>query len=209
MKNTALLTLSATLLAACTSTQTVNNCSYNKEELLALDEQAFDQDLSAGGRGWRAVAKTPGCELVTADLLADYRSAHPSASTMINWHEGQMRASAGDYEQAIPLLASAKSPPDHDKVGWNAYVDATIAFLEGNKPGLLDAHNLLAAVSFPQELGLPPPINGYIEFPSKDGQPAFKVRWPFNIEVVEGLITCFEKPYSEAYGSASCRHTAP
>lgn len=31
-----------------------------------------------------------------------------------------------------------------------------------------------------------------------------KMRWPMNIEVVDDLVTCFDRPYRQAYGS-DCR----
>jgi hypothetical protein len=173
--------------------------------MLSLDEQAFDQDLAGGGGGWRKLAGMPGCELVAADLLADYRRAHPASSSTLTWHEGQMRAFAGDYGHAIGLLESARKPPEQDKGGWNPYVDATVAFLARNKTGLLSSRDRLAVVAFPSDTDMPPLKNGYIEIPAQDGQPAMKIRWPPNLDVVDGLIACFDKPYAQAYGSAACR----
>ena len=209
MSRVLLVAVVALLLTSCASPPIASSCSYDKEALLSLDEQSFDQDLSNGGGGWRKIANVPGCEIAAADLLAAYRVAHPSSSSTLTWHEGQMRASAGDYSQAIPLLESAKKAPLQDKTGWNAYVDATVAFLEENKADLLDARNRLAEVPFPQEADMPPLKDGYIEFPAQEGQPAIRIRWPPNIDVVDGLVACFGKPYAEAYGSVSCRPKTP
>jgi hypothetical protein len=198
------------LFTACASPQMADSsCSYDKEAMLLLDEKSFDQDFSNGGSGWRKVANTPGCELAAADLIAEYRVAHPTSNFMLAWHEGQMRALAGDYKRAILLLTSAKTEPEQDIAGWNAYVDATVAFLEGNKAELLRARDRLLAVTFPSDTDMPPLKNGYIEFPSLEGGPAMKMRWPPNIDVVDGLIACFGKSYSEAYGSTSCRPKGP
>lgn len=174
-------------------------CSYDRKALLALDEKAFDQDLEGG---WRTVANIPGCELAAADLLAAYRAEHPRSGGIVAWHEGQMRASAGQYERAVPLLESARKPVNQDTYGWNYYVDATVAFLRHDKPGLLAARRRLANVAYPQDAS--PLKDGYMVIPGQPGRPARRVRWPPNIEVVDALINCFDKPYSEAYGPA-CR----
>ncbi|MEM1246425.1 MAG: hypothetical protein AAGK22_08635 [Acidobacteriota bacterium] len=35
-------------------------------------------------------------------------------------------------------------------------------------------------------------------------QHGFEMQWPPNLDVVDGLLRCFDRPYAEAYG-ASCR----
>jgi hypothetical protein len=50
-----------------------------------------------------------------------------------------------------------------------------------------------------------PVQDGFISMPTSTGQVA-KVRWPPNLDVVEGLVHCFNKPYRVAYGS-ECRST--
>src|SRR6478752_4781717 len=125
------------ILLSSPAIHAADRCEYDQQALLALDEKAFDQDLSGRGGGWRAMASTPGCELAAADLLAAYQAKHPSSSSILAWHEGQVRASAGQYELAIPLLESARKPTDQDAVGWNYYVDATVAFLRRDSSGLL------------------------------------------------------------------------
>jgi hypothetical protein len=193
-------------LAVIQLARAADRCGYDRDVLLALDEAAFDQDI-AGGGGWRAVAENSGCELAAADLLEAYRTKHPDAGSILAWHEGQMRASAGQYDRAIPLLESARKPAGQDPVGWNHYVDATVAFLRRDKPALLQARSQLAAVTYPEGEGLPPLRRGFIEIPSQNGQPVVRMRWPPNIDVVDGLVACFNRPYSEAYRSA-CRPPA-
>ena len=177
-------------------------CVYDRDELLSLDEAAFDQDVPNGG--WRRVGNIPGCEAAAAELIAAYRAKHPESSSTVAWHQGQMLASAGMSEEAIPVLESAKKDPSQDVAGWNHYVDATIAFLSGDKERLEQARDQLAAVPYEARPGLPPLVDGYIEFTGQPGQPPIRTRWPPNIDVVEGLISCFGRPYSEAYGR-SCR----
>jgi len=190
------------LLLGSTSSDAADRCEHDRDALLALDENAFDQDPSGG---WRAIADRPGCELVAADLLAAYRAKYPNAGSILAWHEGQLRAGAGQYAGAIPLLESARQPIEEDFAGWNHYVDATLAFLRRDKEGLLAARERLAAVEYPQNL--PPLKDGYMEIPAGPGQPAVKMRWPLNLDVVDGLVRCFDEPYSKAY-DGSCRHDA-
>ena len=171
------------------------NCGYDRARLLALDENQFDQDISGG---WRALASTPGCALVAADLLHDYRKAHHKDSGLLFWHEAQVRADAGQYPEAIALMKRAYKPTEADKAGWNPYVDATIAFLRRDRTALEQARAKLAAVPPPVGMGVPPVINGYMEAEFADGSQR-RIRWPINIDVVEGLENCFDKPYVEAY----------
>jgi hypothetical protein len=177
-------------------------CEYDRARLLALDEDQFDQDMSGG---WRALASTPGCALIAADLLHDYRKAHHMDSGLLFWHEAQVRADAGQYQEAIVLMKRAYKPAHADKAGWNPYVDATIAFLRRDRTALEQARAKLAAVPPPVGAGIPPVINGYMEADFADGSKR-KIRWPINIDVVEGLVNCFEKPYAEAYKDA-CRQS--
>jgi len=178
-----------------------SSCSFDKQAMLALAPDSFDQDLSNGGGGWRAVAARPGCELAAADLIRDYRQAHPGSPGLLSWHEGQLRAFAGNYEMAIPLMEASRQPPDSDPAGWNPYVDATVAFLRHDASALAAARKQLKAV--PASPDLPPVHDGHIELPTADGQ-KIRMRWPPNVDVVEGLAACFDKPYVEAYGPA-CR----
>ena len=175
-------------------------CSHDRARLLALDEHSFDQDLSGG---WRAIADKGGeCELVAADLLRDYRQLHKNDSTMLLWHEGQMRAFASQYAQAIDLMRRSRGPGEEDKGGWKAYVDATVAFLGREEAALEKARQRLAALA-------PPPgeklviKDGYFEVKTADGQ-TLNMRWPPNIDVVEGLQNCFDQPYKIAY-AMECR----
>ena len=102
-------------------------CDVDREALLAQDQQAFDQDLEGG---WRPLADA-GCLLEAADLIRDWRLAHASDDHVLTWHEGQVRAMAGQTERAATLLASAHTPNGQRiPIGWNQYVDGTVAFLQ-------------------------------------------------------------------------------
>jgi hypothetical protein len=200
--------LTCALLASCSATKPsmVNanaECDYDKARLMALDEQHFDQDTSNGGGGWRAVAAKPGCKLAAADLLRDYRDAHGSQSGILYWHEAQLRALVGDYKHATLLMERSRKPMNADPAGWNPYVDATIAFLRKDRSALGEARSRLAVVQPMPDQGMPPVKDGFIELSMANGQ-TMKMRWPPNLEVVDGLIRCFDKPYSIAYGN-DCR----
>ena len=187
-----------------TAVYATDRCTYDKDAMLALDVNSFDQDLAGGGGGWRAIANIPGCELAAAELLAAYQAEHPDSGSILAWHEGQVRAAGGQYEQAIPLLESARKPEEQDEFGWNFYVDAVIAFLRNDKPALQKAQQQLIAIAYPEGAGLPPLKGGYVEFQTRPGQPTIRMRWPLNIEEVDALLACFGKSYKEATGS-SCR----
>ncbi|WP_411833304.1 hypothetical protein [Pseudoxanthomonas mexicana] len=177
-------------------------CAYDQEALLSLDEAAFDQDLPNGG--WRKIGNISGCEAAAAELISAYRERHPNSSSTVAWHQGQMLASAGMNKQAIPILESSKKDPTQDIAGWNHYVDATIAFLSGDKEKLEKARDRLAAVPYDAAPGMPPLVDGHVEFTTQPDQPPVRMRWPPNIDVVDGLVKCFGKSYGEAYGP-SCR----
>jgi hypothetical protein len=175
------------------------NCAYDRARMLALDENQFDQDMSGG---WRTLSSTPGCELAAADLLRDYREAHGDDWGLLYWHEAQLRAFVGQYKEAIALMKHSYMPAD--KADWNAYVDATIAFLRKDSDALQQAKVKLAAFPAPpKDANMPPIVNGYMEVKLPDGTTR-KMRWPPNIDVVEGLQKCFDVPYVEAYKEA-CR----
>ena len=207
MRRTLLLSLA--LAAAVCAAPVAAACNYDLAAMLELDVQAFDQDLSNGGGGWRKVANRAGCESDAADLIRAYRNRHGIEGGTLAWHEGQMRASAGDYAQAARLFDAARHGPDQDPFGWNHYVDASIAFLERDIDGLLAARKELAATAEPADPDFPPVIDGYITFPSQSGQPEMKFRWPPNLEVVDALVHCFDQSYRFAYGDPSCRQAPP
>jgi hypothetical protein len=146
------------------------DCAYDREALMALDEDHFDQDLSNGGAGWRALASKPACRLVAADLVRDYRTTHTTKRAgLLFWHEGQLRAAANDYTSAIPLLEKSREPAGDDQAGWNLYVDATVAFLRKDRAALDAARTHLAEVKPPSGMTVK---DGFIEIRTGDGRTA-------------------------------------
>lgn len=160
-------------------------CAYDRK-LLALGFDAFDQNMSGG---WRALSMKPDCKRTAADLIRDYRFNSENQIPLLYWHEAQLRASDGDYAAAIPLMEKSKRSAQRDKFGWNAYADATIAFLRNDSVALSNAREKLARVVRPEG------------FPTN--RP-----WPLNLDVVDGLARCLGKPYKVAYSQA-CRQRAP
>jgi hypothetical protein len=166
-------------------------CAYDRAAMLAMDFDHFDQDRS----GWRSIGQAPGCFLAGAELIADYRKAHPRLSVGdadgLRWHEGQLRALAGDKTRAIPLLADS----NHDGDSANqAYADATVAFLRQDRPALVAARRRLA--------GLPPPADFQASAEAFRTQTGRELTWPLNLDIVDRLLACFDRPYAEAYGGA-------
>ncbi|MFC7519694.1 hypothetical protein ACFQS6_04445 [Xanthomonas populi] len=179
-------------------------CDYDRVAMLALEQQAFDQDMPGG---WRALADRPGCSSAAADLLRDYRQAHAITGGIVIWHEDQLRAEAGQSAQAIALFEKSYKPASEDLAGWNPYVDAMIAFMKRDRTGLEAARTRLAAVPYPQGNDMPPLQDGYMILPAVPGRPEIKAKWPPNLDVVDGLLRCFDDTYSNAYGAARCRHS--
>lgn len=151
--------------------------------MMSLSERAFDQDLAGG---WRKIAAIPGCEAAAADLIKQYRAQNSGGSHMLTWHEGQLRSRIGEVEQATRLFSLSRV--ETDSSGWNHYVDATIAFLNRDRQALVAARARLIAVPKIGELQFRDPAGNIVQLP-----------WPPNLNVVDGLLDCFGRPYWEAY----------
>ena len=188
------LAMAAILLAASVSQASAADCTVDTAAMFRLPPAKFDQDMNGG---WRRLADREGCASAAADLLGAYRHAHWSTLTApelhINyWHEGQIRAVAGQYERAIPLLMDGVNP--NSERGFYEYALGTIAFLQRDVAGLKAARDRLAAV--PQ-----PPWFAKAAADAKVRY-ATEMKWPLNLDILDGLITCFGQPYKVAY---SCR----
>jgi hypothetical protein len=115
------------------------------------------------------------------------------------WHEAQLRAASGETEAALDLfritLAMEKHVAGPDDPGDAIYNEATIAFLARDKATLLKKRSELASIPMPAGFE-----KGVEDFKRKfPGAPP--PAWPPNLNVVDGLIACFDRPYSEAYSS--------
>jgi hypothetical protein len=159
------------------------DCRHDRGRLLVLGEAEFDQDMAGGWRG----LEDRGCVAEAADLVRDYRISH-RASRMLFWHEGQLRATLGQARAAITLFEKSRIQ-GADRIGWNHYVDASIAFLKRDRRALLAARASLAKIPRPAD------------FRPRDSEGnVIEIAWPPNLNVVDGMIACFGRSYAEAYG---------
>jgi len=179
--------LSFALQAAPAPGPSPDPCPVDNRAMLALGMDAFDQDMAGG---WRAVSQRPGCEARAADLVRDYRIFTQQRLSTLYWHEAQLRANLGENEAAVRLMEQSRKPDDQR--GWNPYVDATIAFLRNDRPALTAARERLAALPRPAD------------FEERTLPGGYRIRWPLNLDVVDGLIRCFGRPYRNAY-APECR----
>jgi len=116
-----------------------------------------------------------------ADLIRDWRDRHQRTDTILFWHEGQIRA---QLEAAVALFKQSlklDAPGNH---AWNLYAQATIAFITKDRPAPQRAHEELLQIALPDHIEV---IDGHYDAAFVDGSKA-RLRWPPNIDVVEGLV---------------------
>lgn len=171
------------------------------ERLMTLDKQAFDQDFTGG---WRAVAYEDGCEMAAGQLIVSYIARHDiqadGTSNVVFWHVGQMLAAADRTDEAIEYFKLSFDPdaePGSHEADWATYAEGTIAYLKKDKPGLEAAmarlDNTDGLERRKAQVAAMKISNPEVSFP--DGYP----EKPLNLIALEGLMRCFDKPYSEAY----------
>ncbi|MEL6529931.1 MAG: hypothetical protein AAFQ27_08205 [Pseudomonadota bacterium] len=174
------------------STSDAPDCSYDLDAMLVLDRQAFDQVLPDGG--WRSLYND-GCFAEAAELIREWRHEKRDHASILYTHEGQMRAYAGQNEQAVALLQLTYKPADRDAAGWNFYMDGTIAFLKRDREALGKAIERLKVVPKPASL----------RAVGTDGKP-IKVKWPLNLDVLEAFDRCWDRSFAEASATdGDCR----
>lgn len=181
----ALLFLASASANASDATGVSVRCIEKRRPLLELSLNQFDQDPNGG---WRKVAEKEECKADAAELIAQYREHLQSRMTSLYWHEGQIRAEIGETNAAVRLMKRAKHPEVSEGISqadWNAYVDATIAFLQSDRSALIAArHRLIATAS------------------RGNSQP------PLNLNVVNALLRCFGQSYRTAYHAERCQPEA-
>lgn len=172
----------AAAAALATTDPTCEIDAAGRAEFLAMPYEQFDQ--SHGG-GWRLYAETGRCYREAADLIIDYilHSRVPLTADnlrILRWHAGQLLGMAGEEEEALDFFRASYEPPDAPRrqIDWNSYVDATVAFITKDRAALEAARARLAR-QVPFE-------NGY---------------YP-NLNVVDGFLRCFDRPYAEAHSDA-------
>lgn len=97
--------------------------------MMASAYDAFDQSAD-GDLSWRVVMNT-GCYDTAASLIAAYLTANSAQLTdeqtrTLNFHIAQTYAIGGEDQKAPPYLTKARGGTSDE---WNAYVDATLAFV--------------------------------------------------------------------------------
>ena len=203
--------LPALLLAACTASASERPtaeqfaaCGVDEAEharLLSLSTKDFDQNFD--GEGWRSIGQREGCSRVAGYLILDYVERHgltPDDGS-VTWHAAQMFADAGDTEKAITLFRKEYDPAlveGDDHYDWTLYGRGTVEFLQGDRDALeatiadfralpVDQERIASMKRFAEE--------NNVSFP-----PEVMAGKPANLVVLEGLLRCFDQPYSRAYG---------
>ncbi|MCK0128996.1 hypothetical protein [Erythrobacter sp. F6033] len=167
------------------------DCSYDLDAMLKLDRNDFDQKMNSG---WRRIGESGGCEAAAAELIREWRHAKRDHASILYWHEGQMRASAGQTDEAIALFKlTYKAAEDDADFGWNHYVAGTIAFLQRDRERLDNAIKNLKLVPKPESASFKKPDGSIVQ-----------MRWPPNLNVLEGFAKCWEESYENVYGNRDC-----
>lgn len=107
------------------------------EAMLELDPWSFDQTR----QGWRSLPTVSDQIEAIRTYLTSPNSGKDKENPegkiadqeIIKWHLGQVlaiRDNGGDKEEAIKWMQQSENPEDPQ---WNNYVNATIAFLNGNR----------------------------------------------------------------------------
>ncbi|OYX49841.1 MAG: hypothetical protein B7Y90_06170 [Alphaproteobacteria bacterium 32-64-14] len=169
-------------------------------KFMNMSPKEFDQTLD---EGWRVVGDAEGCERAAADLIAMYRDevlAQDMAG--LDWHEAQLRAATGDTEAALTLFRRnlVFRRKLANEIGDTADVldaEATIAYLERDLPRLQAKRAELAALPKPDWFDALA-----ADYAKHNPDAAASMAWPRNLNVVDGFIACFDKPYREAYSFA-------
>ena len=143
---------------------------------LELDYNAFDQTPD---QGWRKRAEE-GALLEAAKLVDTYVERKDDLKDWqrrnLRFHAGQLYAFAGDNSVALSRFKASINPnePKDSPIRWNAYVRATMAFLQNDRQQLVELRDSIAA------------------------GPRFQGSVP-NLDVVERLLRNLDQPYSTAY----------
>jgi len=174
--------------------KTFAECVADPKPYLAMDWKNFDQGVAPDGRewGWREVSSKPGCETAAADLMAMWMKEKGATldartRTFMTFHEGQVRAMGGDFRRGAEMIEAGRFFWDNKPEGA-AYVDAILAFLRGDRAGLLAARERMMAI--------PEPANFARTQKAFREQAGWEPKWPMNIEAVDKMIGCWGKGYT-------------
>jgi hypothetical protein len=162
-------------------------CELSREDKIANSKLTFDQfdQIGVTPATWRQLEDKHGCHAQAVEAAEDYlihaHFEHEAERRDVIFHIAQSLALSGKYEEAALMVASSKNPSQAatSKLDWNTYLNGTWAFLKKDKGTLKEMRDLLATE------------------PGEGNH--------LNASVLSGLLTCFNKPYSIAYGCAACR----
>ncbi len=108
---------------------------------------------------------------------------------MLPFHAGQMLAMAGDYDNAVLYLQRGYSSRESKLIDWTAFVEAHLAFIEKDAEKLAE---MRARIDKQPAMVAGP------------GVPDWAVGKKINLDVVDGFLACFDKPFAVAC-EAACR----
>lgn len=173
-------------------------CAPDAQIMMLQDAETFD----ASGRGWRRLLQQEGCEGAAVALIDRYiafqgKMLGPVELSALHWHQGLLEARLGKSPEALKLMAAARAAPETPDY-TAAYMDATIAFLKHDRPALEKARGALAAVPKPADYDAQA-----AEYTNATGRAA--PPWPPNLDAVDALLKCFDRPYREAQSDPACR----
>jgi hypothetical protein len=179
-----LLLFAAALVAGAAHASTSPACAAQFKETgptaLALEYPEFERKK---GNGFHALADK-GCHKEAGDLIEQYMARNKDVPVHLHWHLAQMRAMAGQKEEAVKH-ARATLWPDATASGqsfrWNDYVLGTIAFLEGDKAKLIEHRDS---------------VNDHVRMNKNNIA---------NIAVLNRLIDNFGKPYKDALAPSQAK----
>jgi hypothetical protein len=147
MKLLPLITIgSLTILALISGGCRTGVLDAQRERLLALSFDQFDQ---TNGEGFRLLLDQKR-HVEAAELIEEYLRRHGRDLTerervSLSFHAGQLYGIVGDPSKAAPHLKRAlykgEPTPDGHPAYWNAYVDATRAFVTHDRNQLLEARD--------------------------------------------------------------------
>lgn len=164
-------TFSATIQAG--TNQYCPSLLQKQLKTLELDFNAFDQSPI----GWRVLTKAK-CYKESAELmelyLRKYPNLHICQKTLLSFHAGQSYAFINDYSSALRYFSySTWDVPPNAPVVWNAYVNATIAFLRKDEPALRKYRDEIAKLKTPTNL--------------------------LNLRIVDNMLAHLNKTYFDVY----------
>lgn len=154
-----------------------------KASILTLPFASFDQQE---GSGWRPLYEAR-CYRQAAELLIEYMQRNPELASqqyILPFHTGQMLALAGHYDKAIEYMQRSYQRTPQTLINWDAYVTATISFLQKDRPELIRQRDLIDQQ--------PPMRPG-------PGVPDSMVGKKVNLDVVDRFVTCFDESYEVAF----------